>query len=677
MRHSIWVMTWARLLSAAVVALATWPVKAQKAAKIPQSSLAHLVPAQVGIFAELHLQQKHQAQLARIPWGSLTRVLAGGSEAKSPLNLDWRGLIQRNLGLSPKTLLADLAGQRVAVAAPNWERLGEAVILMQFSSTSSVKALVAGSRAELVNKRGRVRIYRTGTDLLVATDGRLVILAQAGGADELFREVVALRTGGEGHGLAADPAFAGQVGKLHRGQSGYLYLKAGQDDNPALGEAFPKLVSAAVGLYAFPGRVDFDIRARLRANRSRARQRPIDTERMRRLPDSVLMAWAGTMDLAGSLGRLLDPGADADEQGYLELLRTILDPETLDRQVVAQLGPRVILVWDRDRGGSDLPQLTVMVESADAASAASALAEAFAALANSLAGAWDVDSVRAHVERREHLDSHMLVVDLKALLADKTDLAAGLDLMASMQPTFTALEGWVLAATHPQAIQQIIDADRGWIPRVAGIRGLGLYRRRVPERRISLAVAQPAMASAVLAWWQRRDREQAGWGLNEMLGSSKPAVGKVDRPTLGIAIKAGDRSGSAGVVRVHAHQPAIGKLKVGDEIVGLNGQPLDVDDPVADLRRRIAECPDPTRLTLRVWRADSEIDVIVPLPTEVSMPEVDAAPSADPLAALQRLQSVGQLLSQFTYAVFRSSTTQYYARASLKFVPPSTGKPSK
>ena len=266
---------------------------------------------------------------------------------------------------------------------------------------------------------------------------------------------------------------------------------------------------------------------------------------------------------------------------------------------------------------------------------------------------------------------------MKPLLADKTQLAVGLDLMSNMQPTFAALDGWVMAATHPQAIKQIIEADRGWIPRVSGVRGLGLHWRRLPERRVSLAVAQPAMASAVLAWWQRQDGERNGWGLNEIFGGYTPQVGKVERPTLGIAIEPGQRAGSVRVARVHAHRPAIGKLKVGDEIVGVNGEPLSLGDPLDDLRRQIDECQDPTQLTLHVWRADVDLDVLVPLPKAVPVPAHEPSPSADPVAAIRRLQSAGKLLSQFTYAVFRSAPAQYYGRASLKFVPQTTKPPPK
>jgi predicted metalloprotease with PDZ domain len=156
--------------------------------------------------------------------------------------------------------------------------------------------------------------------------------------------------------------------------------------------------------------------------------------------------------------------------------------------------------------------------------------------------------------------------------------------------------------------------------------------------------------------------------MDQMAGSLRLSVGSVYRPTLGVAIKEGQRAGSVRVIRVHDQMPAVGRLEVDDEIIGVDGRLLDLEDPVADLRRRVAQRGGPDHMSVRVRRRDRLLDVTVPLPR----PRPEAAPApppADPIKAIEQFQSAARLLNSASYIVYRSPVNQFHARVSLQLAP--------
>ena len=332
-----------------------------------------------------------------------------------------------------------------------------------------------------------------------------------------------------------------------------------------------------------------------------------------------------------------------------------------DTEIVGRLLGRQILVWDRLRGRLDVPQFAVLLESADAPDVARILAEGVAKLSMAARDGWDGSEIIRH---SRHLDTDIYSVPLVGLLSPRDDGTLVSLLMSSMEPSFAALDGWVLVATDPAQVRQMIEADAGWIPTLGSPKDLRTERRRLGDDAVVMAVAQPAMASAVVGSWQRGDAPGSS-PLAQAFGNQQRAIGRARQQMLGIRIKKDELAGGVVVVRVQAQKPAVGKLEVGDRIVGVDGRLLALDQPAADLRRRIAACADPARLTLRLWRGDRLMDVVVPMPHTI--PTV-AKPTRDPLEALRTLQTIGRAMSYAVYSVSSSPPDEFRAQLSLRLV---------
>ncbi len=642
-------------------------VRTGRKVPISRSSFAHLVPDSVGVFAELRLTKETHQSLRDYGLWSLVQELSDHSSDQALASFDWRGLVSRNLGMPPEAALEELFGQRLAVAAPSWERLGDAVILVRLKDPKSLNSVIAGKRLAHMEARGKVNVYRTTTGLSVASSGREAAFSQDASDDALFWDVVARLNEQKPGPLSEHGPFGELAGRLPRGHMAYLYFADRTPEDQIAHRLLPEFREGVLAMYVQGAGVHFELQAKLGQARVAPPVLPIDVERIQRLPDSALLVWSGTLDLPGAFRRLLQDDSDVAAQ-YTDLLAAVFDLDVLEQKVIAKLNRRAIVVWDRARGDSDVPHLALMFESADAVDVVEALAHELAAAADLGYG----DDLPDPVERTAHLDAEILTVNLAEVSGGRRSRRAAADVLSMLRPSFAALDGWVVAATDPAAVRQIIDADRGWIPRLGSIRGLGLRSVRRPENRVTLAVAQPAMAEAVLSSWKSPENAGEPGNLQRLVSGLRRLAEDGRRPTLGVAIRQGERAGSVQVVRVHASMPADGRLHVGDEIIGIEGRLLALDDPVADLRQRLVQHSDPDRMAMRVWRDDRLMEVTLPLEAGLAAPAPEPG-TADPLAALRHLQSVARVLNSASYTVYRSGADRLHARVSLELV--STGPP--
>ncbi|MCH7813127.1 MAG: hypothetical protein IID40_03810, partial [Planctomycetes bacterium] len=537
------------LIVCAAVLFGSAPAPASpRRGRISRASLAHSVPARSGVFIELLRLRTSDAQLRRANLWTAVRLVLGEQSGRSAQAFDWRALVRRYLSMTPEAALAELFGYRAALAAPSWSRLSEAVILARLRRRDSLDAVVGSKRANLVQELGPVRVYRTVAGLWVATDGRIAVFSHAGGEGSLFAEVVGILGGDNQPVLGAQRAFIEQVGALSQGYVGCLYFAESGESDTSLSRVLPAFGHTAVAMYAREDRLDFELQAKVDPPAGGIVQnRPtVDLGRLDRLPGTTLAAWATSMDLATATQRLLEGGGTDLAGRYLSLFRGVVGAEVFDTEIVGRLLGRQILVWDRLRGRLDVPQFAVLLESSDAPDVARTLAEGVAKL--SMAARDDSDGSEI-IRHSRHLDTDIYSVPLIGLLSPRDDGTLVSLLMSSMEPSFAALDGWVLVATDPAQVRQMIEADAGWIPTLGSPKDLRSERRRLGVDAVVMAVAQPAMASAVVGSWQRGDTPESS-PLAQAFGNQQRAIGRARQQMLGIGIKKDEVAGGVVVVRV-------------------------------------------------------------------------------------------------------------------------------
>jgi len=637
--------------------LAGAPAAAQKPPAIARNSISYLLPQETGVFVEvLNLRQSDEQFRRAQLWSAMAWVF--GPESGAPA-LDWRALVHRYLGMTPETALADLFGYRVALAAPSWDRLGDAVIVSRLRRGDALDPILGPKRAVPTEQRGEVRVYRTQSGIFVATDGRWAAFTRSGGPDSFFSEVVDLLAKNDAKRLSDSSQFRDLVGNLSNGYVGCAFLSRSGDATRSVSALLPAFGGLAVAMYTHGDRLDFEVRAALDEAVNQPRQSIVDMNRVGMLPSSTLLAWATSVDLLGGYQKLIERARESSSR-YLDILHQVLEPEAMERDVLGKLGPRQIVVWDRVRGKAGALQLAVLIESTDAAGVARTLADGLARL----------DLSNGIITSTTHLETEILTVELPGLRPSSAGSGLVSALLADFRPSFAALDDWLVMATGPEQIQQMVSASEGWIPSLGSMSELKADRWRMAHDAVLLAVARPALTSSVVADLRNQDGSHSL--LASKSGSQPRSIGHVHQRLLGIGISRDEGTGAVVVARVQAHQPAVGILHVGDHIIGVDGRLLSLEDPVADLRNRIDECNDAGGLKLRVRRDNRLLDVRVPIPQAIAPAATSRKSAAE---ALKQLEAVSRTVSYAVYSVVRSREDRFHARISLRLVPSTSPAP--
>ena len=101
------------------------------------------------VFVEVQRLQHSDRQLRRANLWSLAQLVLGEHAGGSKRSLSWRALASQNLGVAPEVALTEIFGQRVAVEAPSWQRLADAVIVARLKGPESLDPVIGPRRAVL------------------------------------------------------------------------------------------------------------------------------------------------------------------------------------------------------------------------------------------------------------------------------------------------------------------------------------------------------------------------------------------------------------------------------------------------------------------------------------------------------------------------------------------------
>jgi len=653
---------WRPALLLVLAVVAATPVRGQttKQPAPTPASLASFIPAKAGLFVELNgIGGGPTAEKSR----NVKRLydLLFGPDRSAEGGNDWRPMLLRSLGLDTEERLNALLLRQVAIAAPSWQRLADAVMVIRLTKKDRlIDEVFAPDNYDSIDGKGNVIVYQTRTYLSAATNQDVLVISQRSHTDSLYHGAVRLMLEGQGPTLATDEAFLAHVRDLPAQRDGTVYvnLASGQDESGEL--PFLPLARAAVGIQFRGNLVDFSLQAtRSEARTDRAR-RAASLERLQRLPLTSLAAWSTELNVGGAFRAVM--GRQDDAPPYAKLLMQILDVEEFQKNLLDHLGPRAIFVWDQHFGsGMEIPQLALLLESSDPLGCVHSLAGAVQVVVDwfDIKNRADRSSV-VRLARSDYLGTAIYEISLP-----QEGSNTGAPPMP-IKPAFAALSDSLAIALSADHIRNLVDAEMGLTPTWASLPDLRSTERE-SHSIVRMGVAQPALiAQTVDHWLASPDGLLARWLTQTVGAGANGAAATRAAPALGIGTQAGTRPGTVAVARVQRDGRSADRLAPGDVIHGVNGSLLSLDEPTVDLRRRVTEAAMTGEIVLRVERQDTYVDVTIPCRSF-------ALSDADPAAALRQLQGLLKLVEFGAIRAVETTPDRFTAQLTLRF----TGVPGQ
>ena len=211
-----------------------------------------------------------------------------------------------------------------------------------------------------------------------------------------------------------------------------------------------------------------------------------------------------------------------------------------------------------------------------------------------------------------------------------------------IRPAFAAVGDAFVIALSSDHIRNLLDAEMGLSPTLASLPAFGPKGAARRDGSFLVGLAQPALVAQTIDHWLSDESGvlQSFVPVTAPFGSGRTAAAV----RLGIRVQSLASGGAVRVVRVEPGGICAGQLMAGDEIRGVNGALLSVDDPGADLKRQVVRGAESRSWMFRVVRDGRSLDVAVANPSGVRL--------GDPMVALKELAS---LLGRIDFGSLRAS----------------------
>lgn len=627
---------------------------------IRSDSLASAVPASARFFIELDRLAPHKDSGRAAKANQIYELLVGSHDARTGISADWRRTL-RGLGIKPGDAAKALFSHRMAIAAPSWQRLAEGIILVRIRGDDPIiRDTFPPTDMDVIDDARGAIVYRTRTVLSAATNGKTLILSQRRTPESLYRQAVQIMMDDTLPTLAARPDFQRALNAA-ADIDGWIYIDTARPEGFPLLAAGPHRSPISVAMDLSGQGVEFTVQTSVKP--AGADQSPVSLQRVQRLPQTTVAAFATRFDARRAFREIMARGFDNSAPGWLKHLADVFDVESVAEGFFGKLGSDAVVAWDQHLGdGPDIPQIALLIESSDPAACADLCAEVLQAIVDWLDLRKPPTDRRLRLAKTEYLGTPIYEIIWNAPSASPAGMAASAIID---RPTFAPLDNVFVLATGPDQVRNIIDARLGLAPKLADLDEFRDFNRRTRDP-IMAAVVQPALAAQVVDnWLKDRDGTLQRW-FDGMMGADHAVLyRRRGHPKLGIGVQPDVDPGTVTVARVYPGGRAHGHLRPGDRIVGLNGTLLALDDPAADLRRRVLHPPATGRWVFRIQRGDLLLDAVVPTvpPRRVSQTVTD------PAGALRQLQSLFQLVDFAGIRITRPTPDTINAKLALRFAP--------
>jgi hypothetical protein len=617
-------------------------------AKPPTSdapSLAAYVPAAAGLFIEIdRLPSLIGRQQNRTLWMELLR----SGSPDSP----WRTLLADAIGGRSENAVLRLFRGQVAAAAPDWLHLSDGILVIANTDAKALRNLVGSDALETAPLLGKVKVVQTRSGLWLATRDGYLVLARERGPGGLFNGAIDLLNGSGTAPLSSRDDFKSRLQNLPGPRDGFAFWSGLEHIEPPAEEGWwPPRTAGALNLLV----ENQQLSAVLHAATTRTPADPLPPrivlDRLVKLPQTTLAAYATSLDVRAAFDWIYSLNPPEELRPLWDRIESSLDADKFEAEVVANLGPRCVVFAAANADREDFaPQAGLLIESLDS----SAVVDALFGLTERLAATLNEglpEGRRIRVETADYLDTETLTLTWPRTPDAGAPYTLADLLVEHIRPTVASVDGWLVVATSPELVQQIVDARRGFAPHLGDVVKLSAHAPEL-RRAVRAAVIQPALAQGALRMWdsllRARRREAAG------------------RARVAVSFKPDDVPGQVIVADVASNGPSAEKLAPGDGIVACNGVILNLSHADRHLQRILASAAPTSPLRLRVRRGESMFDVEIPPLTEdlQSQPTVLSAL----LARVAPLERISAQVAVAVYAVERPGRDSYYSRLKLDFV---------
>lgn len=590
----------------------------------------------------------------------------------------WQRVLGEKLGLrNPKAARLLFTG-RLALAADGWNQIGDAILLAEPPDPAALETELQAHRIpETAN--AKVRRYRLEGDHELSCDGRTVVVGRRTNAAGLFLRTFALWTNDRRVTLANVVDFRERITALPTDSQIVFYSGQGTAvpaTRPGANVSFfwPEVRSLAVGVVMNGHAVTVETSAKLAAE-SPPKDADPPIHALLHVPASTLVAWTRPIRYAEEFRRIDASYPDGAIRFYLDVLQTGLPPGTLESRLLNHLvGDSILMVglhaWKASPGGSPEPSLLLPV----------------AALAVETDDPDAVSGVLAHIEQNLLRLLNLQPPKSGPLTISETPLAPSgpairslplgqffsiyteCEFLSSLEISWTVADRWLVIATHPEMVRQIVEVRRGagqpvpvdgfhqalarvkttrGIPQMALIARPGAAAKMIDSWEVFIKAHHPEMLKP--DWWQRLRRRQLANGVQ---------LGIVPRPTTQPGVLVG---------RTLPGWPAYERLRPDDQILAVDGREVDARRPLASLRELMANRQKADAVTLRIRRSGQEITVQVPMLTGLVDP-----PPIQPFELLANLADLLRVFSSASYIAWQPAKDLVSARLELELSGPAS-----
>ncbi len=610
--------------------------------------LSRFVPDSASLFLSIDRLPEINIRLqSQESWNLLLGLIGSNGQG------GWKQILANTLGVETSSAITEMFRREVVIAAPNWQKLDEGIIVFTISNPHIVEWLIGPDFRKQGKTVGNVQVYKSRTGLWTAISGSIAVLSQKGDNASLFQKSIDLINGTSKASLLRKNEFRRRIGSLPKSRHVSAYwdaplTKQGHSSN-SLSAWWPPLESGAMSVFIRNYRLEFAFRGEINTMGPKIFQPRVMTDRLTSLPQNTLVAWSTSFEAHKLFDSITNASPPLKLQPLWDILQNNTDSERFREDVIANLGPRCIVLLASDFTDENLsPVLAVMIESVDSSAVVKAM-HGFASQVIDAIQPDDPDNPPVALTSSQYLDTTIFELNWNSSQAMISGETLASLITENLSLTFAELNGWVIASTSPDHLRQMIRAYAGEETDLDSVVSLSSKKRQL-RRSISTTIIQPSLALNLLTLWDSILNER----LDDIAG----------RQRLGITVSSGE-TGRVIITDVDSNGPSYGVLRLGDAIIACNDTLLSMDNPNEHLRKLVAQTPADAPLRLRLYDRKEVFEASINIPEDYVEPQRDTG-LAPFLNLLGRIDNPSLGFSSAIYSVDRPIGNVYMSQLILE-----------